>query len=212
MNQLLKLGVRSHFLGLPGLSSPLDEVWTLQDYVDWVVNQLPANKKVILVGHSFGGQIAIRLAAQQPNRLKQLILIDSGGIRDHSLPAVVKRKAFWVAAKLGKLLFNFNWAKKLLYKLARERDYTTAPPLMKRTMSIILDDEVLADLPQIAVPTLLLWGQEDTVTPLKTGIQMDSLLIDSQLKIIPEARHSPQFTHVADVAASIAAFVYGRPI
>lgn len=207
MDRLVELGVKTTFLGIPGLSSPLNEVWNLQDFVDWLSKQLPKGKKVILLGHSFGGQIAIRFATQNPDRVKKLILVDSAGIRDHSLKAVVKRKGFWVAAKIGKLLFNFEWARKLLYLFARERDYKNAPPLLKRSMSLVLDDEIVDDLQYITCPTLLIWGEKDKVTPLKFGRQKNSLIKQSQLEIITDARHSPQFTHVRKVAVLISKFV-----
>jgi pimeloyl-ACP methyl ester carboxylesterase len=114
MGALSKQGIEASFLGLPGLSTPLDEVWQLDDYVEWLANQLPSNRSVRLLGHSFGGQIAIRFAALYPDRVKQLILIDASGLRDHSLKAVVKRRAFWLAAKVGKLVVNGDRARRQL--------------------------------------------------------------------------------------------------
>lgn len=207
MSELEKHGVSSRFLGLPGLSTPLNEVWNLQNYVEWVMEQLPSNKKVILLGHSFGGQIAIRLSALRPERVAKLVLIDSSGVRDHSLKAVLKRKLFWVLAKVGSVFFKFSWARTLLYKLARERDYNNAPPLLKRTMSMILEDEVLEDLPKIQAPTQIVWGQGDQVTPIWMGQKMHKLIPDSSLEIVSGARHSPQYTHIEQVASTVAAFV-----
>jgi pimeloyl-ACP methyl ester carboxylesterase len=202
---LKQRGLNPVFLPLPGLTSPLNEVWGLDEYVAWVKSQL-GTKPAIVAGHSFGGQIAIRLASLHPASVKKLILIDNSGKRDPSLKAVIKRKAFWVMAKIGKVFVNAGWARKLIYLLARERDYLNAPPLLKRTMSLVLDQEVTADLPQISCPTLLIWGEQDRVTPLSLGRFFAARIKNAQLRTIPDARHSPHFTHVEKVADLMADF------
>jgi pimeloyl-ACP methyl ester carboxylesterase len=207
IDELDQAKIETVFLKIPGLTGPLDQVWGLPDFVNWLADQLPAKGQVILLGHSFGGQLAIRFAAEYPERVAKLILVDSAGIRDHSLKATLKRNLFWLAAKVGKLLFRFEAARRLLYLLARERDYYNAPPLLKRSMSLILDDEIVADLPRISCPTLLIWGENDTATPLKFGKLKNKAIANSRLVVINGARHSPQFTHVDQVAQEIAEFV-----
>jgi len=204
---LEKKKIQPVFLKIPGLTGPLDQVWGLQDFVNWLAAELPKKGKVILLGHSFGGQIAIRFAAQNPDRVEKLILVDSAGIRDHSFQATLKRQVFWLAAKVGKLFFRSQIARQLLYILARERDYNTAPPLLKRSMSLVLDDEIVDDLPKLLCPTLIIWGENDTTTPLKFGKIKKKAIANSDLKVINGARHSPQFTHVDQVASEIAGFV-----
>lgn len=209
ISELATYNIQGIFLGIPGLSSPLNEVWNLDNFISWLATELPDNEQVILLGHSFGGQIAARFAARYPDRVKKLILVDSSGIRDHSFMPTMKRSLFLVAAKIGKVLFPFPAFKKILYTLAREKDYTNAPPLLKRTMSSVLDDEVVADLPSITCETLLLWGKQDTVTPLKLGYIFKEKIKNNTLIIIPAARHSPQFTHAGETAKHVAQFVQG---
>ena len=206
LDLLAKKGIKAKFLAIPGLTAPLDEVWGLQDYVDWLGAELPKKGAVNLLGHSFGGQISIRYAAQNPERVSQFVLVDSAGIRDHSVKAVLKRRVFWLAAKVGKVFFRFDAARSILYKLARERDYQNAPPLLRRTMSTILDDEVVADLPLVKAQTLLIWGADDMVTPLKTARLKERLIENANLEVINGARHSPQFTHTEQVADLVSNF------
>ncbi len=204
--ELERLGVQSKFLPIPGLSSPLEEVWELDDFAQWLAGEL-SDEPVVLLGHSFGGQIAVRFARQHPERVSRLILIDSAGIRDHSLLPTLKRFVFLQAAKVGKLFFHSAFLRTLMYRLAREGDYATAPPLLRRTMSNILDDEVIADLPHISQETLLIWGEQDRVTPLHLADQFVQALPHATLQIIPDARHSPQFSHVNQAVSLVAAFV-----
>ena len=187
------------FLKIPGLSSPLTEVWQLTDFVTWLSTELP-QQPVWLAGHSFGGQIAIKFAALYPNRVEKLILIDSSGIRDWAITAMIKREVFYVVAKIGKFFFKSAKARQFLYLLSKERDYLNAPPLLRRTMSLVLDEEVTDDLAQVKAATTIFWGEHDQTTPLKIGQLMQKRIKNSQLFLIAGARHSPQFTHPAKLA------------
>lgn len=207
INGLKKQDIDSTFLKLPGLSSPLNEVWDLDDYVSWVHKQIPEDKNVILLGHSFGGQIAIKYSAKYSDQVEKLILIDSAGIIDKRIHKVIKRKLFWVAAKIGKPLFKLEIFRKFLYKFARESDYKNAPPLMRKVMSNVISQEVLSYASKIQIPTQIIWGEQDMTTPLFMGEKYHSLIRQSKLDTIPNARHSPQFTHVDQVIQIIKQFV-----
>lgn len=196
-------GYSAKVLKIPGLSAPLNEVWNLDNFVEWLHTEIKDEKSFILVGHSFGGQIASRFTARYPEQVETLVLIDSSGIRDNTPKARVKRGVFMVLAKIGKIFFQNENLRKLLYKAAREQDYKNAPPLLRRTMSTILDDEVLTDLPNIHTRTIIIWGEQDTVTPLWMGKIFEKEITNSTLYIIPEARHSPQFTHPKEVVKII---------
>lgn len=212
IDQLKVSRVSVVFLKIPGLSAPLTEVWDLDNFVSWLGEELKQhsnNKKVTLLGHSFGGQIAIRFTAQNPELVSKLILLDSAGIRDMSLKAVIKRTVFLVLSKIGKLFFQSEFFRNILYKLAREQDYKNAPPLLRRTMSKILDDEVLDDLPKIQCATQIIWGKNDLVTPIRHAQQMKDTIPKSELVYIEGARHSPQFTHPKETAEIVVEFVRG---
>jgi pimeloyl-ACP methyl ester carboxylesterase len=214
---LKQAGITTTFLKLPGLSSPLDEVWELDDYIKWLDKELPKNKQVILLGHSFGGQIAIRYTSLNLEKVAKLILIDSAGIIDKRPKKVIKRKIFWLLAKLGKkVLFPLDkrgrpkaggFFRNLLYKLAREGDYKNAPPLMRKVMQNVINQEVTQEAATITCPTLIIWGQNDQATPLYMGEKYHQLIKQSQLKIVNGARHAPQFTHIDQTVQLIKEFL-----
>lgn len=210
IDQLKSAGHTVVFLKIPGLSAPLNTVWNLEDFVSWLsqeIKERAQNQKIVLLGHSFGGQIAVKYVAQNSQHVEKLILLDSAGIRDTAPKTVIKRRFFLVAAKVGRVLFTSNTIRTLLYKLAREGDYRNAPPLLRRTMSNILDAEIVFDLPKISVPTKIIWGENDTVTPVKHAHQMHVLIKNSQLSFIAGARHSPQFTHTTQTARVVLEFI-----
>jgi len=203
---LKEKGIEGKLIKIPGLSAPLKEVWGVNDYVQWLLKQLP-NRPVILLGHSFGGQIAVRLANLHADRVQKLILLDSAGLRDWSLLARTKRSGFEYLAKLGRKITSSDLVRRGFYKVIGVGDYYHAPPLLRKTMSKVVADEVWSDLPKVKQPTLIIWGRDDQTTPLKLGQKMHQLIQDNQLTIIEKARHSPHLTHPQQVAERIAQFI-----
>lgn len=196
-------GFEPILLGIPGLTREIDRVWTIDDYVSWLNKELEAEEDVILVGHSNGGRIALTFAVKYPEKLKHLILIDSAGIYHRGLGICLKRFLFKVVAKLGKKIVKSERLKNLLYKIVGESDYLRAAPLMKQTMVNLASTDLAPSLNKIVTPTLIIWGKLDKITPLSDGRQMRRLIKGSQLCVIDEAKHSPQFTHPQEVCQKI---------
>ena len=208
---LEKKEIETVFLGLPGLTTTNDESWTLKDYVSWLEKQLPESKKVTLLGHSFGGQLATRFTAQHPDWVDRLILIDSAGIRDTQMLVVLKRFVFGILAKIGRLATKSILARTILYKVLRERDYLEASPTLRATMRSVLADQVLDDLPKISCPTQIIWGKDDSQTPLRLGRRFAAGIPHANLEVIESARHSPHFTHPAITSQVVTEFLEQNP-
>lgn len=170
---------------LPGFaaSKEPDGVWGTKDYAKTIIqlaDQLQI-KKFSLFGHSFGGQIAAQAAILYPQRVEKLILCSSAAIRQSSK---------WV-----RLIKNISWAKKIgLSRLARQffrhTDYYNSSPKMRLVMNKILQEDLTSHLSRIQSPTLILWGEEDRVTPKKFGEIIQQQIKGSILKKIPGARHN----------------------
>lgn len=204
---LKEAGYKVNFLKIPGLSVPSQESWELQDFVDWLEGQIKEKSGVILLGHSFGSQLSIRYTSQHPKQISKLILIDSGGIKDRAIKVRIKRKVFLVLAKTGKNFLKSPVFRHFLYKMARETDYLKAPPAQRKSMSNVLRDEILKDLPKIKCKTQIIWGQNDKTTPLKHAFLLHQGISHSKVQIIQEARHSPQFTHAKEVSEIVINFI-----
>jgi pimeloyl-ACP methyl ester carboxylesterase len=181
------------------------------DYADWLNQHTKKINQFYLIGHSFGGQIAINFTAQYPQKVSQLILINSAGIRKKISP---KRIIFRPIAKLGKLIFSLPLiksltqpAKKLLYKATRESDYLKASPIMKQTLTTIVKEDQQANLKKIKTPTLILWAAKDKFTPLSQGKLIAKLIANSTLEIYPHATHGLPFHQPQAVAKKILWFI-----
>jgi pimeloyl-ACP methyl ester carboxylesterase len=201
---LNKQGIETVFLKIPGLTAPLETVWGLDDYVAWLKKIVDKEEgKVMLLGHSNGGRISLAFAAKYPQKVAHLILIDSAGIYHNELPIRIKRTLFKAIATLGRKLQQSERLRALLYKLAREQDYHKASPVVRKTMRNLLSVDLKKSLSQITCQTLIIWGAQDRITPLNDGKALEQGIKNASLHIVPEAKHSPQFTRPREVVKII---------
>ncbi len=183
--------VRLLALDLPGFGkSPVPRsTWGVGEYAELVKNFLAKKElsSVILIGHSFGGRIAIKFAAHHPNSIKKLVLVDAAGFRDSSFNRTFK---IW-AAKIIKPLLNlplFRRAKSFLYEMIGASDYGNSGSL-KQIFVKTIEEDLSLNMTQIKAPTILIWGENDHVTPLSYGDRMHKLIPSSQLTVLPESGH-----------------------
>ncbi len=171
------------------------------------------DKRIILIGHSFGGRIAIKYAAKYPEKIDKLILTGAAGIK-HKL--TTKQKAFFIIAKIGKIIFSLpviNHFQKSVYKIfskiarSRKKDYYNASPRMKEIMKNVLAEDLMEYLDKIKNPTLLVWGREDKTTPLADGETMKSKIKDSELVVVDNANHSLPYQKAEEFGEIVLEFI-----
>ncbi|OGK17260.1 hypothetical protein A3D80_01400 [Candidatus Roizmanbacteria bacterium RIFCSPHIGHO2_02_FULL_40_13b] len=192
---LEKTNIEATLLRIPGLTSPLDRPYDISDYISWIDTSIEKKTPVILLGHSNGGRLAFHYALEHPSNISHLILIDSAGVEHTDIVSQMKKNALLLLAKMGKKVTRSNFLRNLLYTIAREKDYQEASPVMRKTMQNLLAADHNFPFSKIAVPTALIWGEKDTITPLVDGLTMHAKIKNSKMYTIPEARHAPQFTH-----------------
>ncbi|OGH17072.1 MAG: hypothetical protein A3C30_02400 [Candidatus Levybacteria bacterium RIFCSPHIGHO2_02_FULL_40_18] len=201
-------GVEYRVLKIPGLTVPLSQVWSLDDYVDWLNHQISnIEHPIFILGHSNGGRIAAAFAARFPEKISNLILIDGTGIIRRDFKSLLKKHVFATAAKIGRKVTKSDSIRNLFYKAVGEQDYNKADPILKKTMLNLISQDLEPVFSKVKAPTLIIWGQNDTITPVSDGEKIHSLIQDSKLKIIENASHSPQFTHPKEVSEIITKFL-----
>ena len=166
--------------------------WTSAEYVGfvrWFLSALGVTE-FTLMGHSHGGRVSVRLLADlQGLTVRKAVLLDAAGLpAHHDLKWHIKVRSY----KLGKAVLGWAPVKALfpqalerLQKNAGSADYRKASPVMKQTMSNVLAEDVSGDLPNITASTLLIWGENDTATPLSDGRKMERLIPDAGLVVLP---------------------------
>ncbi|HSD99023.1 MAG TPA: alpha/beta hydrolase [Patescibacteria group bacterium] len=181
---------------LPGFGSNIlkKEQLFFEDYVDFVKEFLEKQKlkRVTLIGHSFGGRIAIAFATSHPTYISKLILVAPSGI-PHVLS--LKKRFVQFLAKQAKHIFILPFtqllykpARKLLYKSIGEMDYYKSGNLTK-TFKNVYAVSILNYLKKITQPTLILWGEKDTFVPVADGVLMHQRIGNSQLVIEKNEGH-----------------------
>ena len=208
MYLLKNLGYTPILLSVPGLTASIDRPWKIEDYMTWLHDILVKEPEpVILLGHSNGGRISLAFADQFPKKVSSLILIGSAGVYHKGIGITVKRAVFGGLAKIGKAVTVSPFLRKVLYRLARVKDYEKANPIMQETMANLIVVDLVPKLQNITAPTLLIWGAQDRETPLSDGELMARTLPNAKLVVFDDARHSPQLTHPQKVAEEIKKFL-----
>ena len=194
-----KYKIDAELLRVPGLGTKSDEIYTIDDYAKWAAKQIP--KGSIALGHSNGGRILLNMLCQNgSDYLKGLILLDSAGIYEPSLKNELMRKM----SKAFALLKKSKLARKIVHKVLGVHDYNDAPENMKKTMTNMLDSDKTLDISGIKTKTMIIWGADDRMTPLRQGQKMHELLKNSQLTIKDGWRHSHYLQNVSETADEIA--------
>lgn len=178
--------------GFGGTAVP-PKAWGLNDYAQFVADfleKIEVPDVEVILGHSNGGAIAIRGLANKILHTKKLVLLASAGIRSEYKG---RKKAIRLVAKAGKGLTK-PLPNKVTDRL-RRRLYTTVGSDMlvaehlQETFKQIVNDDVQADAKQVAVPTLLLYGDKDVATPLKYGRKLQLSMPNAELEVVSDAEH-----------------------
>lgn len=160
--ELKKLGWKVENFELPGFGLPAPkQVWGVGEYADWVTKKMGGG--YVVFGHSFGGRVAIKLAAR--GAVRGAVLCAPGGL---SRLNGMKRGLFGVLAKVGKII-GLDKYKAVLYKLAREHDYERANGIMREIFKKVVDEDLRPEVLKIKIPALVLWGKEDKMVPVSDG-------------------------------------------
>lgn len=192
-----------------------DHSWTNDDFVHYIEQYIHKNigtHPFAILGHSHGGRIAIKIAANEKRemrneKLTHLFLCAAAGIKH---PRHIKRAIGLTLAKTGKILLSIPGfkilqplGKRLLYQLVRVHDYERASPIMRQTMINVCKEDLRPLLKQITIPTDIFWGENDGMTPLADGIFMHEKIKGSFLHTYPHTRHRVHRDHAKEIAQII---------
>ena len=184
-------------LDLPGFGQTEEppEPWSAGDYAHFVREFLKDLKvsQLHVVGHSFGGSVAILLAAEQPGRIGKLALLNSAGVRrPPAWPDRWRAQTIRTARRaLRQLGFSAAAARLSEWSAARfgSEDYRAARGVMRGTLVRVLSEDLTEPASRIQAATLLLWGEHDDATPLWQGKLLERTIPDAGLHVFPGAGH-----------------------
>lgn len=195
-----KSGIKVIVPDLPGFKkeNTLSRPWDLNDYVEWTRKFIRQNTsgQIFLLGHSFGGRIAIKFVVKYPEKLSGLILVSAAGITPRPK---IKIAIFSIFSKIGHVIFSLPilkcfqpLAEKFTYFLAGEKDYYFIQnQFMKQTFKNIISENLNDLLLKIKTTTLIIWGEKDKMTPLQDAYVMNKKIKNSKLEILKNIQHLP---------------------
>jgi pimeloyl-ACP methyl ester carboxylesterase len=171
-----------YFFAWPGLGNePHDpKVQGLDDLVSMVLAELDGPSD--LIAQSLGGLVALRVALSAPDRVRRLVLtVTSGGVRVHDLG-------------------GSDW------RTDYRREFPEAAPWV--TEANQTREDLSVKLTSIDVPSLLIWGDADPISPLSVGERLHQSLPRSDLRIVRGGGHDLARTHAGEVAALVTAHLH----
>lgn len=178
---------RITILDFPGFgqSDEPKEKWTIEKYVRML--ELFAEKlnikKPIVIGHSFGGRVAIKFSSRNP--IDKLVLFGSPCIRiQENLSLSVK-----ILKKLKKLP-GLNGIGEYMKKFIGSRDYKAASPIMRQTLVEVVNEDLSKYAREIDAPTLLIWGLNDEEAPLSDAKELEKIMLDAALITMPGTHYA----------------------
>ena len=217
---LLSDNYRLTALDFPGCgnSGTLPQVWTTEDYADFILEFIEKTgiENPILIGHSHGGRVTLKLAGEKLLSPPKIILLDSAGlIPQKSFKQKVRKIGFDICKGILKLPIINNFSSGILEK-ARNRygsaDYkNAATDELRNTLVNLVNTDLRDILPNIKCPTLLIWGENDTATPLSDARIIEKLIPDAGLCVIKHAGHFAFCEQPRQAHAIIKSFLGVKP-
>lgn len=192
--EILKSDYRVISLDLPnfGNSQVNDSICRTEDFAEFIADFIAKLniKAKALIGHSMGGQIIIKGTANGALNPGKLILISSAGIRDH-------RKAYKLFLKLASRIFRRitpNSLKNRFYSAIGSDYRAELSDIHKKIIKQTLGTDISSDAAKINLPTLLIYGSDDSSTPVWMGRKLHGLIKGSKFEIISGENHWPHQT------------------
>lgn len=194
-----------------GASPEPPEVWGVEEYtrlIEGMTRKLGIESPV-LIGHSFGGRVGILYASR--NKVDKLILVDAAGVKPRrSFRYYFKVYSFKTMKLMMRLFYGRKKAEARIEAQRARRgsaDYASASPRMRAILSRCVNEDLRGEMPLIKAPALLIWGENDTATPMRDARIMERLIPDAGLVSFPGCGHYSFLDNPVQFAAVLNSFL-----
>lgn len=184
---------------LPIYEMPIKEAGLvgLREFTERFVAMKQLNNMIIM-GNSLGGHVGILYALANPDKVAKLVLTGSSGLFENTMGGSYPRRGSYdyIRERVAYTFYDPNTASKELVDEVFET--TKSIPKCMRIVAIAKSaqrNNLALELPNIKVPTLLVWGLNDTITPPMVGHEFNRLIPNSELKFIDKCCHAPMMEH-----------------
>ncbi|MBQ2394517.1 MAG: alpha/beta hydrolase [Alistipes sp.] len=186
---------RAYALDMPGFGEtpPPSEVFGIERYTQ-VVEKFCQKLNIenpILIGHSFGGRISILFSSR--NQTSKVMLVDAAGIvPKRTLKYHIKVRSYKIYKKLLPLFVGKQEVERRIEERRNRSgsaDYRAAQGIMRAVFVKIVNEDLKYVMPKIKAPTLMIWGELDTATPLSDARTMEKLIKGSGVAVMKGCGH-----------------------
>lgn len=184
---------------LPIYSMPIKEAGLegLRSFVESFVDTMGL-ENMIIMGNSLGGHVALLYALENEKKVSKLILTGSSGLFENAMGGSYPRRGSYDYIK-DRVEYTFYDPAVASGELVSEVFETTRSiPKCMRIVAIAKSaqrNNLAGELHRIQVPTLLVWGLNDTITPPMVAHDFNRLIPNSKLKFIDRCCHAPMMEH-----------------
>jgi pimeloyl-ACP methyl ester carboxylesterase len=170
-----------------GLSPAPGAVWGAAEYADFVLSAFPDLQGLVVLGHSFGGRVAIEMAVQRPDVVRALVLTGVPLLRLR--PGGRPKLSFRVARTMNRhgLLSDAHMDR--LRQKHGSADYRNADGVMRDILVKVVNEDYRDQLRLARQPVWLVWGGADTSVPLEVARAAAAELADARVRISPHSGH-----------------------
>jgi pimeloyl-ACP methyl ester carboxylesterase len=199
---------------LPIYSMPIKEAGLegLRQYVEGFVEAMQLDNMIIM-GNSLGGHVALLYTLSNDAKVNKLILTGSSGLFENAMGGSYPRRGSYDYIK-ERVEYTFYDPKVASKDLVDEVFETTRSiPKCMRIVAIAKSaqrNNLASDLHKIKIPTLLVWGLNDTITPPMVGHDFNRLIPESKLRFIDECCHAPMMEHPEKFNELVDEFISGK--
>jgi pimeloyl-ACP methyl ester carboxylesterase len=169
----------------------------LVDFVEEFVDCQELNR-ITLMGNSLGGHLALMYALNRPQKVNRLILTGSSGLFENSMGGSFPKRGDYKYIK-ERVEYTFYDPQTISKDYVDEVFETTKSiPKAMRIVAIAKSaqrNNMAMDIPNIKIPSLLIWGLNDTITPPMVAHEFNRLLPNSTLRFIDKCCHAPMMEH-----------------
>lgn len=161
--------------------------WGSADYAELVADAIRPFAPVVILGHSFGGRVAVRLAAKYPELVKSLVLTGVPLVRlaPRSKPAL----SFRVVRAMARARILPSSVLEKQRKKHGSADYNAAQGVMREILVKVVNENYRDDLAAIDVPVRMVWGEHDTSAPTDAGRAASEMLTNATFIVVPGEGH-----------------------
>lgn len=207
LHNLAKTQFTSVLIDLPGfgMSDMPEETWGTQEYGDLLANFLKALdfKDCIYIGHSFGGALGVYIANKYPEIVSQLVLLAPAFRR-------VKKEYKQIKSPFYKKIKKHLWPlRKIYYKWRYPGSEALLIPKLEENFSRIVSYDLTDYLKNIKQPVLVIWGENDQLTPISHLEFVKKYLPSAQIEIYKNIGHGFPLRESKKTYGSIANFLKG---